>query len=311
MRVSTQMYPQSLLNQLNKLTAQQQTLQNQVSTGLRVQEASDDPAAARKMIQWQTDIASLDQFRKNIAAQQDLANMNRGVIDSLNQISTRVNELAIKSDDTQSPDTLSFFAEEVDSLIERASEVVNTQFNGKYLLSGTAEQSPAFTFERDEEGRITGAIYEGNGRIRSVESSPGNKVSTQWIGTNDGTSDEPGLIQDFDLEIDFFRDLIAFRDHLISGETSMIRDQDIESLQQLEDHLLHFNHRNSIMQTKLEASVATLNDQELSLTGMISREGEVDLAETIVRLNEVQYAYQAALQSGAKIMNSSLMNYLR
>ena len=97
MRVSTQMYPQSLLNQLNKLTAQQQTLQNQVSTGLRVQEASDDPAAARKMIQWQTDIASLNQFRKNIAAQQDLANMNRGVIESLNQISTRVNELAIKS----------------------------------------------------------------------------------------------------------------------------------------------------------------------------------------------------------------------
>ena len=89
------------------------------------------------------------------------------------KISTRVNELAIKSDDTKSPDTLSFFAEEVDSLIERASEVVNTQFNGKYLLSGTAEQSPAFTFERDEDGRITGAIYEGNGRIRSVESSPG------------------------------------------------------------------------------------------------------------------------------------------
>jgi len=136
-------------------------------------------------------------------------------------------------------------------------------------------------------------------------------VSAQWIGANDGTSDEPGLIQDADLEIDFFRDLIAFRDHLINGDTAMIRDQDIESLQQLEDHLLHFTHRNGIMHTKLEASVATLNDQELSLTGMISREGEVDLAETIVRLNEVQYAYQAALQSGAKIMNSSLMNYLR
>ena len=28
----------------------------------------------------------------------------------------------------------------------------------------------------------------------------------------------------------------------------MIRDQDIESLQQLEDHLLHFMHRSGIMQ---------------------------------------------------------------
>ena len=67
-------------------------------------------------------------------------------------------------------------------------------------------------------------------------------------------SDEPGLIQDADLEIDFFRDLIAFRDHLINGDTAMIREEDIESLQQLEDHLLHFTHRNGIMQTKLEAS---------------------------------------------------------
>ena len=83
------MYPQSLLNQLNKLTGQQQTLQNQVSTGLRVQEASDDPAAARKMIQWQTDMSGLNQFRKNIAAQQDLAKMNHGLVQSLNNISSR------------------------------------------------------------------------------------------------------------------------------------------------------------------------------------------------------------------------------
>ena len=311
MRVSTQMYPQSLLNQLNKLTGQQQTLQNQVSTGLRVQEASDDPAAARKMIQWQTDMSGLNQFRKNIAAQQDLAKMNHGLVQSLNNISSRVHELAIKSDDTQNPETLTFYAEEVNSLIERASELVNTRFHGKYLLAGTAEDAPAFTFERDEDGRIIGAIYEGNGNIRSVESSPGNQVSAQWIGANDGTSEEPGLIQDTDLDFDVFRDLIAFRDHLLSGDTNLIREEDIDRLQQVEDHFLHFMHRSGAAQTRLEASLGSLNDQELALTGMISREGEVDLAETIVRLNEVQYAYQAALQSGAKIMNSSLMNYLR
>ena len=220
-------------------------------------------------------------------------------------------ELAIKSDDTQNPETLTFYAEEVNSLIERASELVNTRFHGKYLLAGTAEDAPAFSFERDEDGRIIGAIYEGNGNIRSVESSPGNQVSAQWIGANDGTSEEPGLIQDTDLDFDVFRDLIAFRDHLLSGDTNLIREEDIDRLQQVEDHFLHFMHRSGAAQTRLEASLGSLNDQELALTGMISREGEVDLAETIVRLNEVQYAYQAALQSGAKIMNSSLMNYLR
>ena len=114
------------------------------------------------------------------------------------KISTRVNELAIKSDDTQSPETLSFFAEEVNSLIERASELVNTQFNGKYLLAGTAEQSPAFTFERDEDGRITGAIYEGNGT--SVVWNPHLEIKCQLNGLVPMTA--------LQMNLDSFRTLI-------------------------------------------------------------------------------------------------------
>ncbi len=61
----------------------------------------------------------------------------------------------------------------------------------------------------------------------------------------------------------------------------------------------------------METQVASLNNQEFALSGTISREGDADLAETVVRLNEVQYAYQAALQSRAKMMDRSLMDYLR
>ena len=61
----------------------------------------------------------------------------------------------------------------------------------------------------------------------------------------------------------------------------------------------------------METQVASLNNQEFALTGMISREGDADIAETIVGLNEVQYAYQTALQSRAKMMDRSLMDYLR
>ena len=89
MRVSTQMYPEALLGQLGKLTHMQQKLQNQVSTGLRVQEAADDPSAARKIIVWQGDLAAIEQYRKNIESQQDLAKMNHGVFVDIQNISRR------------------------------------------------------------------------------------------------------------------------------------------------------------------------------------------------------------------------------
>ena len=42
----------------------------------------------------------------------------------------------------------------------------------------------------------------------------------------------------------------------------------------------------------------------------ISREVDADLAQTLVKLNEVQAAYLAALKSGATIMNQSLLDYV-
>jgi flagellar hook-associated protein 3 FlgL len=111
--------------------------------------------------------------------------------------------------------------------------------------------------------------------------------------------------------VDIFRDLVALRDHLASGDIDAIKEQDNQRLADLNDHILFFGAANGAMEERMNISLSSLKDQEFALTGMISREGDADMADTIVRLNEVQYAYQAALQSGAKIMNSSLMDYLR
>lgn len=311
MRVSTQMYPQGLLSQLGKLTDRQQKLHQQVATGVRVQKASDDPAAARKMMGWQHDLSNIDQYRKNLASQQDLTKANHNLVSSLNTIMNRVNELAFKADGTESTETLAYYSEEINGLIERAADTVNTRFNGEYLLSGNAIDTPPFLFDRNKKGQIIGASFQGNQFVRETEISEGRSVSAQWVGANDGSGEQPGLMSDTELGIDFFRDLVALRDQLAAGNSKAIREETLKKLEQLEDHLLFFTNANGAMQTRLDTSETLLNDQEEALSGMLSREGDADMAETIVRLNEIQYAYQAALQSGAKIMGSSLMNYLR
>ena len=44
---------------------------------------------------------------------------------------------------------------------------------------------------------------------------------------------------------------------------------------------------------------------------MISRAADADLVQTLVQLNQAQNSYQAALQSGSKIMQLSLLNYIQ
>ena len=42
----------------------------------------------------------------------------------------------------------------------------------------------------------------------------------------------------------------------------------------------------------------------------MSKEVDADLAKTLVKLNEIQTAYLAALKSGSTIMNQSLLDYV-
>jgi flagellar hook-associated protein 3 FlgL len=68
---------------------------------------------------------------------------------------------------------------------------------------------------------------------------------------------------------------------------------------------------NGALQARLETSTAVLTQRGQMLEALVSKEADADLAETLVRLTEVQTAYQAALQSGGSILNKSLMDYIR
>jgi flagellin-like hook-associated protein FlgL len=64
------------------------------------------------------------------------------------------------------------------------------------------------------------------------------------------------------------------------------------------------------VQTRIETSQSQQAAVSQNLDSLVSDETSADLPSTIVRLNQAQTAYQAALQSAAKIMQTSLLDYL-
>ena len=65
------------------------------------------------------------------------------------------------------------------------------------------------------------------------------------------------------------------------------------------------------MQTRIEAAQSQQLDRVMGLETLVSNESSVDLPTTIVKLNQAQTAYQAALSSAAKVMNLSLLDYIK
>jgi flagellar hook-associated protein 3 FlgL len=104
--------------------------------------------------------------------------------------------------------------------------------------------------------------------------------------------------------------LVALRDALQSGNASAVQATQA-GLESGEDHLLKTISNIGATQSRLEADAAQNQARFAELEKLTAAETDVDLAQTVTRLSQAQSAYQAALESGVRIMSLSLLDYLR
>ena len=313
MRVTANAFNDSLINQLNVLTSRQYNLQNQVSTGLRVSAPADDPAAMTNTLKYQADKAAQTQYGSNIATLQTRATSIYNVLQSLQTISSRVGELStLASDSTKSPADLNNYGDEVKQLIQQAAQLANTKdaATGQYLFGGTAAGAAPFTVATDANGNVTGVTYQGNSSVNKIEIASGVTVAVDIPGANTSGSGARGLITDSQSGADFFNHLISLQNDLASGNTAAIASTDSANLQKDENNLLYHVSSNGVMQSRLNLAATITSNSSQSLDKMISDASSADVVQTMVQLNQAQTAYQAALQSGAKIMQLSILNYI-
>ncbi len=310
MRVTANTFPNSLLNQLTSLSQRQNKLQNQAATGQLVQLPEDDPVAMRRVLDMQTEAKSVGQYQRNIDRHQELATASFNSIKALKNVSDRVREISISADGLKSQDELNLYAKEVTELIKTAVQAANTKNRGDYIFSGTLSNQAPFELTEDADGNVTGVVYNGNTTLAESEIASGITLSAQNIGENTSGGGPRGLIADNRVGADFFNHLISFQNNLLAGDVAAIENTDRVNLANDEDNFLYHLGTNGAIQSRLQATDAIATDRTDTLETLVSNEVDADLAQTLVRLNQTQTAYQAALQSAGKILGSSLLDYL-
>lgn len=310
MRITFNTFPNALVPQLGTLASRQTKLQTEAATGQRVQSASDDPVAMRRVLDLQAEAQSLGQHQRNITRMQEVAGAAFTAMRSLQKVTDRASEIATLADGLKSPAELKIYAAEVNQLIQQAVETANTKNRGDHLFAGTKNDQPPFTMSLDAGGQVTGVTYQGNDSVAGSEIAPGQTIAVQPPGVNTSGSGPQGLLADSRNGSDLFAHLLSLRDHLLAGDvTGVAADQ--QNLTRDEENLMQQYGLNGSVQSRLEVTSARISGQLLALESVVSQEVDADLAETLVRLNETQTAYQAALQSGSSIMRLSLLDYLR
>jgi len=298
MRVATSTVSDTIVRQIQLLSSQQSKLQNQVATGQRISQPEDDPAAVGRVLNLETEQRHVTQYANNTAKALEIAQASFSGLQGIKKISDRAGELGTLGASVLGPDAMKAYATETDQLIEQALQSANTRFNGNYIYAGTAVDAPAVTVTRDSNGQITGATYVGNTAQAAI---PLSEAASVTPSTNGATN--AGLAT-------FINNLVALRNALNTGDTAAVSAAQ-GGLTSSEDMLVGALADNGGVQTRIEASQAQQADRSTSVDQLISSETSADLPATIVKLNQTQTAYQAALQSAANIMHLSLLDYIK
>lgn len=310
MRVSANTFSDTLVTQLGNLAVKQARLQNQAATGQRVQLPEDDPVALRRVVDLQTESASTGQYTRNINRLLELAQDSYSGLKSIKTISDRASEIATQVDDLKSPQELQASAKELTEMIKQAVHVMNTTNRGDSIFGGTVTDQPPYVMTLDANGNVTGVTYQGNTTLAESEISEGITLTSQIVGENNTGAGPRGLITDSRSGADFFNHLIQLQNNLLSGNVAGVVT-DRANLGNDEENLLYHISSNGAIQSRLETTKSFLGERSTALEGQVSNEVDADLAQTLVKLSQTQTAYQAALQSGARALNLSLLDYLR
>ncbi len=140
--------------------------QEQISTGKRILSAADDPVAATRIQQLNRNIASVDQFSRNIDIAENNLALEETSLNGATNLLQRIQELAVQAGNTAvlSPSEYASLADEVNIRLDELVGIANTQnSNGDYIFAGFKSDNQPFTGDSSNGYQFNGD--EGQLRI--------------------------------------------------------------------------------------------------------------------------------------------------
>jgi flagellar hook-associated protein 3 FlgL len=293
MRVTNNMMISNLNNYLEQRMEALDKYNQQLSEGKKIRFPHEDPIIVQRSLSFYSTLESNDQYQKNIQHAQDwLINTETAVNDGL-QVLQRVRELALKGgNDTNSQASKDAIAAEIEQLNEHLLQIANTKVAGKYLFSGASTDiKPFASLTGDFSGNVgSEMVTEINSGIIFSYNINGEEIFGQ---VSDSTT--------FNLLSDLSEALNNSEE--VGGFISELDDRIDQFMVCLSDIGAKTN--------RLELSGDRLSAENLNLNTLLSRNEDVDIAEAITNLKMEETVYRSALAVGARIIQPSLIDFIK
>lgn len=164
MKVTSSFFYKTFLNDLNKQIEGMFKAQRQLATGKRILSPGDDPVAISRIVKYNSEISALDEYKRVMDTAKNYNSAIETAINDLKNMVIKAKQYAVQgSTDTLSATDRLALAREVDTLIQRSIETINTKVAGRYIFAGyRADTAPVNT---------TTGLYESDTNLQYLDIS--------------------------------------------------------------------------------------------------------------------------------------------
>ncbi|SFD96894.1 flagellar hook-associated protein 3 FlgL [Lentibacillus persicus] len=289
MRITQSMLSNNMLQNMSKSYSNMNTYMDQLSTGKKISRPSDDPFIAVKSMGYKKQTAEIEQYKRNTNEMHVWMDNSDAALNEATQTLQKVRELAVQaSNDALDEEGRKSIQQEAVHLKESLIDIANTKVNGKYLFNGTNIDSKP----------VEGGNYKPESGPVNMEVSDGVMLKANVNGS-----------EIFGEEL--FKAVEGFIDNLDSETNGETLEANIETIDEQLDKLVNERADLGARMNRLELVENRLSEQELTTTKAMSENEDIDYEEVITNLLSQESVHRAALSAGSRIIQPTLMDFLR
>ncbi|TCO76469.1 flagellar hook-associated protein 3 FlgL [Marinisporobacter balticus] len=321
MRITNSMMSSTMLMNLNNSLRRMNKGNTQMVTGKKFSMPSDDPIGVSKSLALNTAVAQLERHKKNAEDATSWFQITETAVAEVSNILLRAKELAVSADGLESKVDKEKIKVEIDQLTEELVNLSNTSYSGKHVFSGYRTEQKLL----DENGKYINEIK--NKEKMDYQVSIGDTIDVNTLG-HKLFGIAPNVPNPADLDTVNTGGTTP-NDGANAGETAQLigvfealskalgddNQTDIgKSIGRIEKHLdnvLSVRGEIGAKTRRMEMSIDRIEQDIINFTALLSKNEDADMAEVIMKFKNDENVYRAALSTGAKVIQPSLVDFIR
>ncbi|QMV41681.1 flagellar hook-associated protein FlgL [Cohnella cholangitidis] len=296
MRVTSMMKTTQLLGNLRNMNSEINDWQNKLATGQKIHRPGDDPVGIGYQMRYDTELSRSEEFLENSRTGGGILKTMDSLMQQTNDVLKRAKIITQQaSTGTVPADARATIAAEMKQLKEQLVLIGNSSYNGRYLFNGQkTDQAPYTAANAANDTTDTGVYF--------LNVSPSVSVPVSLTG-----EEIFGAAGDPDNTFQILEDTIA---HLeANDQTALLADMDRFDIGA--DRISKMWAEIGARTNRFELVENRILDQQVSLKELRGKVADVDMPDAIMQLKIQENVLQAALSTGARISQLSLIDFIR